>query len=156
MISEWIEDSRVLLHAHFSIADSIRKKHKRLGIPSALLSAIASTGIFSTIGNSPDVYIQVTIGMLSLVASVLSTLNAFLNYSEVSAKHQKTAVNMASIRKELEELLVFPPCDNADLKESIKEIRKRWDKIREEAIPVSSDKLNEYRRKILAQKKIDV
>lgn len=148
LVTDWIEDARVLLHTHFSMAESIRGKHRKLGIPAAILSAIVGTSVFATIGNDPSVYIQILVGLTSIAASVLATLSAFLNYSEIAIKHQQTGSGFAAIRKELEEIVAFPPADADELKRTLQDIRARWDQLRKDAIPVSAERLRGYQQKI--------
>lgn len=139
LITGWIEDARTLLHAHMVLSERLRGKHMRLGIPAAVLSGIVGTSVFAAIGKDPSVYAQITVGTLSVLASVLATLGAFLNYLDLSAKHHHAGASFAEIRKELEELLAFPPHDEAKLKAAIAAVRVRWDKIRREAMPLSKD-----------------
>ncbi len=69
LINEWIEDARMLLHAHMNLSETMRTKHRKLGIPAAVLSAIVGTSVFASIGKDPSIYTQVAVGLASVAAA---------------------------------------------------------------------------------------
>jgi len=110
------------------------------------------TSVFASIGKEPLIYVQILVGLISILASVLSTLAAFLNYSELAVQHQKAGVGFAAIRKELEELLAFAPNQQSELESRLAAIRKKWDKLREETVPISSEIVKVYQRQLVEGK----
>ena len=148
LISDWIDESKLLLHTHLEMANTDKRKHRKLGILAALLSGAVGAGILGTIGMPQEPYVPVLLGAVSLVASILVLVVTFLNKAEVALRHQQTGAGFAAIEKELEEILAFPPENESDIKPALEDIRTRWSKLRQESVPVSSEKMRRYQRKI--------
>src|ERR1700733_11797 len=83
-------------NAHYDMAERAKIRHKKLGIPVTALTAIAGTSIFAGLSSTKKLWLQITAGLLSLLAAVLAALHTFLNFSEDSAQHKSAAVEFGS------------------------------------------------------------
>jgi hypothetical protein len=106
--------------SHFVIAHFWTKFHLLMGIPTAVLAAIAGTIAFASFkyGNS-------IAGVLSIIVTILSAVATFLNPKECSNTHLKAGNNYDSL---------------------LTRVRIFWtiDCRREESIDILSDKLKDF------------
>ena len=72
--------------------------------------------------------------ILSVLAVVLSSLQAALRLAERSERHKTAAVQLGEVRRELEQQLVFQHRDEPTLEK----LRKRWDSADRQAPTVPS------------------
>jgi hypothetical protein len=90
-------------NAHYRMSELAGKKHTKIGVPAATVSAIVGTAIFSTVGSAKEnLLAQIVAGLLSLLATILVSLQTFFNFSEVSSKHREAAANYEAIRHKLD------------------------------------------------------
>lgn len=127
---QWQRGLRIFHRAHSRAATSFERKNIALGLPTVILTAIAGTTVFATIESSPETWVKVLTGAMSLAAAVLAALQTFLRYAELSERHKAAAQKYGMLRRELEEALaqaatVTPPTPlPADFTKSF---RERWD-----------------------------
>jgi hypothetical protein len=100
-VQRHLEDTETSKLAHWNAAHVYDRVHRMyLGLPATLL-AIALAWLLSgdtqkSIGASAVLTVQVPI-FLSLVVSLLSGLNAFLNLSDLSMRHRGAAENLHAL-----------------------------------------------------------
>ena len=72
-----------------------------------------------------------------MLAAALASLQTFLNYSEQSAKHLDAATKLSSLKKEIEEKIVFFEYSEEGIEKYIQGLRERWTQITNEAPLIS-------------------
>ena len=93
-ISELIGHWRLRVHrmqiAHYDSEAYFGRLHLYLGLPVIALSTIVGTSVFASLQESTqkDSRLQITIGLLSVAAAVLSGLQTFLGYAERAEKQR--------------------------------------------------------------------
>ena len=140
LLKKWQLAIRICHKAHIRSAAFMNRKNRALGISVVILSTIVGTSVFATLDSSPEVWVKILVGILSVAAAVFAGLQTFLNYSEKEEMHKQASQKYGSLRRELEELLVFPNGDKNSSKDYLKNIRATWDKIDSES-PSLSQKL---------------
>lgn len=148
LISNWIEDAHFLLKCHLALAESTRRKHRNIGILSAVLSAIVGSSIFASLGQeeSSKTLIIIT-GLVSLSATILTSILAFLKLPESANQYHNSGNEYAAIRKELEFLRSFESKDDEYVKNEIKRLKIKWDEIRKNSIPISTKTIKRLSKK---------
>jgi hypothetical protein len=68
----------------------------------------------------------------SVLAAILAGLQTFLRYSERAERHRVSGGKYGTLRREIEQRLVFPPANSAELSSYADSLRARWDKLSEE------------------------
>jgi hypothetical protein len=119
-LRDWHFAVRVAHKAHIKAAARADRLNKALGIPATVLSAVVGTAVFVSlekeVGGPTG---KILIGLLSVAAAVLASLQTHLHYSENAELHRKAAGRYGVIRRELEALLATytdtNPCDCAEL-----------------------------------------
>jgi hypothetical protein len=89
-------------NAHYDMAERAKIRHEKLGVPVTALTAIAGTSIFAGLSSTKKLWLQITAGLLSLLAAVLAALHTFLNFSEDSAQHKSAAVELEAVQHRLD------------------------------------------------------
>jgi hypothetical protein len=145
LLKEWQDDARVLLYAHLATAEKNRRLNMAIGGCSVMLSAIVGTSVFSALGKNSSKYLQILIGIISILAAVLTALHTFLNLSDQVNKHQMAGSGFAALHKQLEQLIVCTPTSNEVLNDQMNQIRERWDKLRADSPAMSARTLSKYR-----------
>jgi hypothetical protein len=128
LLLRWLKRSREASFAHYTAEARYSKFHYVIGIPAATLAAIVGTSVFASLDTAVDTRTKIVIGMISIIAAILTGVQTFLRYSERAERHRKTAVDYGSIRREIEQVLVYP---NTVSTETVAAIRKRLDETAE-------------------------
>jgi hypothetical protein len=88
--------------------------------------------VFGTLASSENRAVLVAVGVVSMVSAVLSGLQTFLNYGELSTKHQTAGYRFSKLRRHLEEIIETER-SSGDQNAALKEIREEWDRLSEES-----------------------
>jgi hypothetical protein len=104
--NEWYERCSTVAVGHYKTAESYARRHAQLSGFSAILSAIVGTSVFATLQLQPEPWIKIAVGFLSIVAAVLATLSATLNFQDKAERHRTAASKYNAVGRELEELLI--------------------------------------------------
>jgi len=132
------EKTLVLGQAHAMARDRANRLHYRLGVPVVILVALVGTSAFanlSDVGQS-KILIGIATGALSILATVLSALQTFMDYGGLAKAHGAAANRLNALNRRIDRL--------ARLKEDmiweeVSEIDEALDKIIEESPPASAD-----------------
>ena len=129
VLNDWYERVRVTQIAHYISADHFGKRKFSLGVPAVILSAFVGTAVFATLQKQPDLWLQITIGLASVAAAVLASLQIFLGYSERADKHRVAGAKYGALGRELE---VLRSMDNVEI-QIINELKKKLDDLAQES-----------------------
>jgi hypothetical protein len=133
LIAQWhFRNHRVQL-AHYESARRFERLHLWLGLPAIAFSTLVGTTVFATLSKTTDLMVQVTIGLLSVLAAVLMGLQTFLKYSELAEKHRMAGAKFANLKHRIELLATLPPTTDSELREALAAIEESWSKLREES-----------------------
>jgi len=102
LLLDWYRRAREAQFAHYEAIKPLASANYKLGIPVALLSGLVGTSIFATLQKQADLGFRITIGIVSVLAAVLASLQTFLRLSERAEKHRAVAVRYGALRRELE------------------------------------------------------
>src|SRR5436190_1807437 len=85
---------------------SVGRRRYRQAMRRERLTAAVGTTVFSSIASSPQLWVKILTGIMSMAAAVLAALQTFLKYSERAAQHKAAAQNYGMLRREYEEMQV--------------------------------------------------
>jgi hypothetical protein len=129
-----------LLHAHKGrdrqdlAARRCDQRRYLLGIPASIIAAIVGTATFAALQKSPDRNIQLLVGVLAIVAAILTSLQSFLDLGARAERHRMAGVRYKAVIRQLEQQGIGTlgrPMDAPMLNE----LRQRLD-VLEEEMPV--------------------
>jgi SMODS and SLOG-associating 2TM effector domain family 4 len=124
VLGGWYERVVVTQRAHYLSADYFGARKYWLGIPAVVLSTLVGTSVFATVQKQPALWLQITVGLASVAAALLASLQTFLGYSERAEKHRIAGAKYGALGRELEQVLAS---DATVAPEAMAEIRKRLD-----------------------------
>ncbi|SPB17126.1 hypothetical protein NOV72_04330 [Caballeronia novacaledonica] len=110
LVLAWIRRARESQIRHYTMADRLTRCGRRLGLGVIGITAVTGTSAFLSLvaaAVSPDV--RVVIGMTSLSAAVLASLQTFLRYSERAELHRRAGAQYGAVRRRLEAIHAADP-----------------------------------------------
>jgi hypothetical protein len=140
VLDDWYQRVVVTQRAHYLSADHFGARRYWLGIPNVTLSTLVGTSVFATIQTQPQLWLQITVGLASVAAALLASLQTFLGYSERADKHRLAGAKYGALGRELEQLRA---AGGAPSNEALVSIRKRLDAL---ALESPNNPLTIYRR----------
>lgn len=105
LLNRWLMNAKRSQIANYHAANHFSKTNYSLGIPAVILSAVVGTCVFAGIGKQVPMLIQIGVGLISILASVLGALQTFLGLEQRSSKHRITASEYGAIKREIDHLL---------------------------------------------------
>ncbi len=94
-----------------------------------MLSTTVGTSVFASLTVvSPDAWIQIALGLTSICAAVLASLQTFLNFTAESEKHRSAANRYSKIKHDIEiAILELDNASNEEVAKFIKRVQAEWD-----------------------------
>lgn len=99
---EYSDTYAIAARGHHLASARAAKWNTYFGVPVTVVATIIGTSIFATINESPQQGWRIAAGLLSLAVAVLSSLQTFFGYSELSERHKVAATRYSAIRRQLE------------------------------------------------------
>jgi len=149
---------------HFEHKEAERKYTKfyyLLGVPTTILSTVVSSGILTTFQNcnictsqcspdasslcSGDVYIRLAMGILGVVAVVLTATSLFLNYGASSVDNKNASDAYGELVREIDSIVETPIISRGDPIVSLHQIRTKFDDIAKKSPSLTSKISLEYK-----------
>ena len=137
--------AELMAKAHGLRADKLLARDSQLAIPTVILTAIGSGlafASFSNIGISDKVAILV-VGIISLVATVLSSLRSYCDFSSKATNHTKSAIQFHSLSQKIALLKLRNLPDRDAFVKSWSEIQSEYTAIHSQSlrVPVNDQNL---------------
>lgn len=105
LVLAWIRRARESQFAHYAQATRLRRAGTWLGIPVIVITAIVGTSVFSSISEAATSdEAKIAIGLFSVLASVLSSLQTFMKLPEKAEQHRVFGAKYGGIRRKLEQI----------------------------------------------------
>ncbi len=142
-----------LIHAHKGrdrhdlAARRYESRRSGLGVPTIVMSAVVGTSVFASLGSQAATWAQVSVGLLSVAAAVLSALQTFFDYPARAERHRLAGAKYKAIVRELEEVLAVPDSLMARDSAWLDALRQRFDALEEETPVVASRIFDEVERR---------
>src|SRR5207248_2656116 len=87
---------------HARRARQLYRMHIALGVPVVILSTIVGTSVFASLGQRVAPWAQITVGLVSVLATVLAALQTFLRFSDQAEQNRTASVGYATLRRDIE------------------------------------------------------
>lgn len=138
LVSDWFRRARESQMVHYECGSRFHRFNLLLGIPTIIFSTIVGTTVFATLSKDSSARIKMFLGLLSVSAAVLASLQTFMAFGDRATKHRLIGSRYGSVRRSLEMLKTFPPSDEQEMKRIVEEIRKELDDLAESSPDVPS------------------
>lgn len=132
LVLAWLRRARESQMAHYEMANILARRGQWIGVPVILITGIVGTSVFASVATETiSVEAKVVVGLLSVMAAVLSSLQTFFKFSERAEKHRLFAARFGSVRRELE--TVFAEGSAETEPRYVNVLREKLDRLAEEA-----------------------
>lgn len=132
LLREWQQRASVSQDAHYLIATRLGSYNLVFGIPVVVFTTIVGTSVFATLQENVGVGWRIAVGIVSVLAAVLASLQTFLRFQERAEKHRAAAEHWASIRREIDQMLALHPdylAERTDPKAYLDQLRRRMGEV---------------------------
>lgn len=129
----WLGLLKALQISHYKTSASFNLRNRILGGCVVIFSVSVGTAVFSDLAKHDDDLVRNIIGLVSVIAAVLSSLQTSLKYEERAEKHRSSAVRYGHLRRELEQFIAVMPQQEPEIVQELTDFRHRWDAAAEEA-----------------------
>ena len=132
LLRDWEGRAAASSETHYSIAGRLSKANVRLGVPVVVLTTFIGTSVFATLEENVATELRIAVGVLSVTAAVLASLQTFLRLAERSEKHRASAELWAAVRREVAEMVALHPtylASRGDPKAYLDDLRRRLNEI---------------------------
>jgi hypothetical protein len=146
LILAWVRRSRESQLAHYEMATILQERGTYLGWPVIVITAAVGTSAFVSLTNSPSKTTTLVVGLVSILAAVLSSLQTFFKFSERSETHRVFGAKYGSLRRELEGLFVS---DETLDERVIDAVRRKIDLLAEDAPAIPERIFSKIQRETL-------
>jgi hypothetical protein len=124
VLAAWYKRVTMTQRAHYLSVAHYSRKSYWFGIPVIALSTLVGTSVFATLQSQPQLWLQITVGLASVLAAVMASLQTFLGFSERAEKHRIAGAKYGALGRELEALLAS---QSQVSDEVVADVRKRLD-----------------------------
>lgn len=139
LVTDWFRRIRESQRTHYECGSRLSRLHLLLGIPTIILTVVVATAVFASLGNETvSGRMKIVIGLLSVAAAVLASLQTFLGLAQRADQHKSAGTRYGALARALEILKTFPPPDPAELKRIVTDIQREMDRLAESAPGVSA------------------
>jgi hypothetical protein len=131
MLERWWARINLNQQAHYLAGLRFARMNLALGVPTVILTAGIGTSAFVSLIEAQPPTWRVVAGLLSILATVLASLQTFLSLPQRVANHRNTSAEFGSIRRALEELQTKLEAHSLDVTladEEVGKIKERIDK----------------------------
>jgi len=159
LMADWSDIAGCYRWMHDKAEKIYTAKNMRMTIPVIILSTLtgtASVGISSIAGGNDEVqkYLNFGIGGVSLVAAILTTLNNFLRYAQLSEANRVSGVSWGKLQRAIAVELALNPVERMDSLDFLKICRAELDRLIEQSPAIPDDVIEAFEKEFADNKKL--
>ncbi|WP_244817527.1 SLATT domain-containing protein [Caballeronia sp. Lep1P3] len=110
LLLAWARRAREAQMRHYALAERLATRAKRLGLAVIAITTLTGTSAFLSLvimAVSPG--LRLLVGMTSMSAAVLASLQTFLRYGERAEAHRRAGARYGAVRRRIETIHVGDP-----------------------------------------------
>lgn len=151
LMAEWADIAGCYRWMHDRAEKTYTKKNMAMTIPVIILSTLtgtASVGISSITDGDQDLqkYMNFAIGGVSLIAGILTTLNNFFKYAQLSESNRVAGVAWGKFQRLIAVELAQSPDNRMDSLDFLKICRADLDRLIEQSPPIPDEVIHAFER----------
>lgn len=159
LMADWSDIAGCYRWMHDKAEKIYTRKNMSMTIPVIILSTLtgtASVGISSIADGNADVqkYLNFGIGGVSLVAAILTTLNNFLRYAQLSESNRVSGVSWGKLQRAIAVELALNPLERMDSLDFLKICRAELDRLIEQSPAIPDDVIASFEKEFADNKKL--
>jgi len=121
---------------HFNAADRKEKYHKWIGIPLLSINVLIGSVLFYLLTDGAENWVKYVPLILTVIATFLSVIQTFFNYSKQVEGHRRVGNNYLAIMKKSERLIAYMndgAIDKTKVIEELESLGEAIDQVNKEA-----------------------
>ncbi len=151
LMADWSDIAGCYRWMHDRAEKMYTRKNMYLTIPVIILSTLtgtASVGIGSIAGDNEEVqkYLNFGIGGVSLIAGILTTLNNFLRFAQLSESNKVAGIAWGKFQRLIAVELALKPDERMDSLDFLKLCRADLDRLIEQSPPIPDSIIADFER----------
>jgi len=159
LMADWSDIAGCYRWMHDRAEKIYTAKNMRMTIPVIILSTLtgtASVGIGSIAGGDEQVqkYLNFGIGGVSLIAAILTTLNNFLRYAQLSEANRVSGVSWGKLQRSISVELALNPLERMDSLDFLKICRAELDRLIEQSPAIPDDVIAAFEKEFADNKRL--
>jgi hypothetical protein len=159
LMADWSDIAGCYRWMHDKSEKIYTRKNMSMTIPVIILSTLtgtASVGISSIAGGNEEVqkYLNFGIGGVSLVAAILTTLNNFLRYAQLSESNRVAGVAWGKFQRLVAVELALNPLERMDSLDFLKICRADLDRLIEQSPAIPDEVIRSFEKEFADNKKL--
>jgi hypothetical protein len=159
LMADWSDIAGCYRWLHDKAEKQYTLKNMSMTIPVIILSTItgtASVGISSIAGGDEQIqkYMNFGIGGLSLIAGILTTLNNFLRYAQLSESNRVSSVSWGKFQRLIAVELALNPNERMDSLDFLKICRADLDRLIEQSPAIPDEIIAAFEKEFKDNKKL--
>lgn len=127
LLEDWLRRARESQHAHYEAAKYFGRLNYILGVPVIVLSTLIGTTVFSTLEQTVIPAVKIILGLISVTAGILASLQTFLGFAQRAERHRSAGSHYGSIRREIEQYLAVSNKPNLESAQVLSALREKID-----------------------------
>ena len=146
IIKEWSDKSLCYQWLHTRCREIYQVKNAWFTIPVIIISTLTGTANFAQdrIPEDSREYFVIGIGSLSLIAGIITTINQFLQISELNEAYRATSIAWNKLHNNLKTLIMRHPLDRIEPTQALKLYKDEYDHLCEISPPIIKKVLKEF------------
>ena len=156
LLRQWADKAQCYQWMHSKSRDIYSKKNALFTIPVIIISTITGTANFAQDRFSDDIknYVVISIGTLSIIAGIITTVSQFLKIAELNEGHRVSSLSWGKFYRTIKTELTRHPLDRMPPLEMIKISRDEFDRLVELSPFIPNSVIKEFNTKF--HKNIDL
>nr|QFG74223.1 MAG: hypothetical protein [Megaviridae environmental sample] len=149
LLKAWADKAQCYQWMHSKSREVYQRKNALYTIPVIIISTITGTANFAQERFSDDVkpYANMTIGTLSILAGIITTISQFLKISEINEAHRVAAFSWGKFYRDINAELIRHPLDRTKPDEFMKYCKEEYNKLVEISPFISNKIQNSFNSK---------
>jgi hypothetical protein len=131
LLKQWADKAQCYQWMHAKSHDIYSRKNALFTIPVIIISTITGTANFAQDRFSDDIktYVVISIGTLSIIAGIITTVYQFLKIAELNEGHRVSSLSWGKFYRNIKTELTRHPLDRTPPLEMIKISRDEYDRL---------------------------
>jgi hypothetical protein len=149
IIKEWSDKALCYQWMHSKCREIYQIKNAWFTIPVIIISTLTGTANFAQdrIPEDSREYFVIGIGSLSLIAGIITTINQFLQISELNESYRATSIAWNKLHNNLKTLIMRHPLDRIEPTQAIKLYKDEYDHLVEISPPIVKKVITQFNTK---------
>jgi hypothetical protein len=158
LLKQWADKAQCYQWMHSRSHDIYSRKNALFTIPVIIISTITGTANFAQDRFNDDIrtYVVISIGTLSIIAGIITTVYQFLKIAELNEGHRVSSLSWGKFYRNIKTELTRHPIDRMPPLEMIKISRDEYDRLVELSPFMPMAVIKEFNSKFNKNKHIDL